>query len=279
MATREEIAAQMKKRREAAVPATSTVSSNRVKNSLDYYKSKLYSADDIKGRVIAVYSNEGVGKTVIAAKLGTSNLFITDDNGILSLKNHPELDAISFAIPFEGYQEALDVLGYVDSGEFINPKTDTPFDNVIFDTVSGMCSTEIRASIEGGAIKAEGGKLADNIPTRPHYLLNEQNFGPLMKRCAQMMNASVTLLCHLRTGATDIPGASTRAELHGAAYKLMAKYSSIVAMMSPGDSGGPRTLRVMPNKMVGAKTRLNFGKDVLTDEEFVSAVEQWKPTR
>lgn len=267
----------MEKRRAAAAPNNSGFA--RTKKPLDYYMSKTYTADDIKGRVIAIYSNEGVGKTVIGAKLGTSNLFITDDNGILSLKNHPELDAISFAIPFEGYRETIDILDYVDSGEFVNPKTGTVVDNVIFDTVSGMCSTEIRTSIEGGAIKSENGKLADNIPTRPHYLLNEQNFGPLMKRCGQMMNSSVTLLSHLRTGTTDIPGASTHADLHGAAYKLLAKYSSIVAYMEPGEPGGNRTLRVMPNKMVGAKTRLNFGRSVVTDKEFVAAVEMWKPIR
>lgn len=248
----------------------------RKSNPLDYYKSKLYGPEDIKGRVISIYGNEGFGKTVLAAKLGTSNLFITDDNGILSLGNHSELDAKSIAIPFEGYEAAIEVLDYVDSGEFINPRTGTPFDNVNFDTISGMCSTEIRASIEGGAIETEKGKLAQNIPTRPHYLLNEQNFGPLMKRCAQMRNSSVTLLSHLRTGTKDIPGASTHADLHGAAYKLMAKYSSVVAYLHVGTSHSDRRLRVMPDNITGAKTRYNFGSSVLSDAEFVAKVEQWK---
>lgn len=246
----------------------------RKANSLDYYMSKTFSSSDIKGRMISIYSNEGIGKTVLAAKLGKSNLFITDDNGILSLQNHPELDAISVAVPFEGYEAAIEVLDYVDSGEFIHPKTGLPVDNVILDTVSGMCSDELRESIEKRAIKAEGGKLADNIPTRPHYLLNEQNFGPLMKKCGRMRNTSVTLLCHLRQGTKDVPGATTRADLHGAAYKLMAKYSSVVAYMEM--EGSTRMIRVMPEQMIGAKTRYNFGKAKMSDTEFVAQVEQWK---
>lgn len=249
----------------------------RKANPLDYYMSKTYSSSDIKGRMIAIYGNEGVGKTVLAAKLGESNLFISDDNGILSLQNHPELDAISIAIPFEGYEAAIEVLDYVEAGEFIHPKTGLPVDNVILDTVSGMCSDELRDSIEKKAIKAEGGKLADNIPTRPHYLLNEQNFGPLMKKCGRMRNASVTLLSHLRQGTKDVPGASTRADLHGAAYKLMAKYSSIVAYVEMGSNGpNDRLVQVMPERMVGAKTRLNFGKAKMSDTEFVAKVNEWK---
>lgn len=260
----------------AKIPATSGGVAKR-KKPLDYYMSKLFTADDIKGRMIAIYSNEGVGKTVLAAKLGKSNLFITDDNGILSLKNHSELDAISVAVPFEGYDQCVEILQYCESGEMINPKTGTPFDNVIFDTISGMCSSELRRSIEDGDIKTDKGKLAGNIPTQPHYLLNEQNFAPLMKECGRMMNVSVTLLVHLRTGTKDIPGASTRADLHGAAYKLLAKYSSVVAYMMPeGENGSPRKLRVMPDLMTGAKTRHNFRKAVVTDDEFVAEIEAWK---
>lgn len=256
---------------------TASVSSGqRAKKSLDFYMSRAYTSDDIKGRVISVYSNEGVGKTVLGAKLGTSNVFITDDNGILSLKNHPELDAISFAIPFSGYTDTIEILQYAEAGEIINPKTGTPVDNVIFDTISGMCSSELRRSIEDGDIKTDKGKLASNIPTQPHYLLNEQNFAPLMKECAKMMNVSVTLLMHLRTGTKDIPGASTHGDLHGAAYKLLAKYSSVVAYMRHDGENSPRTLRVMPDLMTGAKTRHNFGKAVVTDDEFVAEIERWK---
>lgn len=257
-------------------PVSARVTS-KAPRGLDYFMSRTYSSDDIKSRVISIYSNEGVGKTVLAAKLGNSNLFVTDDNGILSLKNHPELDAISVGIPFEGYGQAIELLGYCESGEFIHPKTGLPVDNVIFDTISGMCSSELRRSIEQGDIKAQGGKLAENIPTQPHYLLNEHNFAPLMKECAKMLKVSVTLLMHLRTGTTDIPGASTRGDLHGAAYKLLAKYSSVVAYMEPPKEGSKnRTLRVMPNRAVGAKTRLNFGKEVVTDDEFVAEIAAWK---
>ena len=255
-------------------PASNSVAKVKVKMGLDYFMQRMYSSEDIKGRVISIYSEEGMGKTVLSAKLGKSNLFIADDNGILSFQNHPELDAISIAIPFEGYDRAVEVLELCEAGKLINPKTDTPFDNVVFDTVSGMCSTEIRRSIDDGDIPTEKGKLADNIPTRPHYLLSEQNFGPLMKQIGNVKNFSVTLLLHLRTGVKDVPGASTRADMHGAAYKLMAKYSSVVGYLHLKD--GNRVVRVMPGELTAAKSRYNFGKSVLTDDEFVSKIEEWK---
>lgn len=260
--------------------SSSSVPKRLPPRNADYFLARMFGAGDIKGRVVGIYGNEGVGKSVLAAKLGSSNLFITDDNGILSLENHPELDAISMAVPFEGYNVAIELLDLAEEGKLINPKTGTPFDNVAFDTLSGMCSTEIRRSIDDGDIKKKedgSGRLADNIPTQGHYLLNEQNLAPLMKRIGSMRNVSVTLLSHLRTGTKDVPGASTRADLHGAAYKLMAKYCSVVGFMqSPPENSNKRTIRVMPTRMEAAKTRLNFGKPEVTDVEFVESILRWK---
>lgn len=243
--------------------------------ALKYMMMKSYTAKDVLGRVTVLYSNEGIGKSKLAAELGESNCFLADDTGILSLENHPELEAKSFAIPFLGYEKAKLVLAAAENGQLINPRNNKPVDNVVFDTVSGMSSTEIRRSIEQGDIPTENGLLAKNIPTRPHYLLNEQNFGPLMKDIGQMRNCSVTLLSHLRTGTTDVPGASTHPDLHGAAYKLMAKYCSVMGYMTI-DKNGQRHIRVMPGEMVAAKTRHRFSKPVLTDEEFISEMLAWK---
>jgi hypothetical protein len=234
----------------------------------------MYSASDIKGRAIAIYGEEGIGKTVLAAKMGTSNLFITDDNGILSFLNHPELDEISIGVPFEGYGTSVELLNLCEQGKLIHPKTGKPVDNLVFDTVSGMCSTEIRRSIEQGDIQTEKGVLAKNIPTQPHYLLSEQNFGPLMREIGKVKNFSVTLLAHMRTGTKDVPGASSRPDLHGAAYKLMAKYCSVMGYMHL--VGGSRMVRVMPGQMLAAKSRLNFGSDLVSDVDFVAKVERWK---
>ena len=240
----------------------------------DYFLSRMYGANDIKGRVIAIYGDEGIGKSVLAARLGESNLLISDDNGILSLLNHPELDEKSIAVSFEGYNACLELLSLCEDGKLIHPKTEQPVDNLIFDTISGMCSTEIRRSIEDGDIPTEKGILSRNIPTQPHYLLSEQNFAPLMKEIGKVRNFSVTLLSHLRTGTKDVPGAVTRADLHGAAYKQMAKYCSVVGYMH--SAAGERQVRVMPGGMIGAKSRLNFGKSVVTDSEFVAQIDKWR---
>lgn len=250
---------------------------------LKWFEKRTFTSSDIKGRKIAIYSDQGLGKTTLAAKLGESNLFITDEEGILSLQNHPELDEKSTALLFDGQDNTQNGIGYsrlqlilraCENGQFIGPNG-KPIDNVIFDTVSGIVSTEIRRIVEGKEIKTEKGELATNIPTRPTYLLSEQNFAPLMKMVAGMRNCSVTLLSHLRTGTKDIPGASTHPDLHGAVYKIMAKYVSVMAYMYLGGPTG-RQLQVMPKDMIAAKTRLNFGKAVLTDEEFVEQINKWK---
>jgi hypothetical protein len=249
---------------------------------LSFLNKKTFTSSDIKGRKIAIYSDQGVGKTVLAAKLGTSNLFVTDEEGILSLQNHPELDEISTGILFDGIDSA-DGIGYgrlqlilraCENGQFVG-KNGEPIDNVVFDTVSGIVSTEIRRSIDDKDIPTEKGKLAANIPTQPTYLLSEQNFAPLIKMVAQMHNCSVTLLSHLRVGTKDVPGASTRPDLHGAVYKLMAKYVSVMGYMYAGGPTG-RAIQIQPGGMIAAKTRLNFGKSTLTDDEFVEAINKWK---
>lgn len=252
-------------------------------NLLNYFVQRTYTADDISGRAIAIYADQGIGKTVLAASLGTSNLIVTDEpNGILSLRNHPELHAKTTALTFDGndkgngigYAKLGMVLRACENGQYIG-KNGLPVDNVILDTVSGIVSTEIHRIIEDKDIPTEKGKLASNIPTQPTYLLSEQNFLPLMRMVAQMQNCSVTMTSHLRIGDKSVPGASTRPDMHGAVYKIMAKYCSVMGYLS---LGGPtsRQIQVMPGAILAAKTRLNFGKAVLTDLEFIEAIEKWK---
>jgi hypothetical protein len=249
---------------------------------LAFFNKRTFDADDIKGRKICIYSDQGVGKTVLAAKLGRSNLFVTDEEGILSLKNHPTLHKKSQGILFDGddkgkgvgYGRLQMILRACENEQYIG-KNGLPIDNVVLDTVSGIVSTEIRRSIADKDIPTEKGKLAENIPTQPTYLLSEQNFAPLMQMVAQMHNCSVTLLSHLRVGTKDGPGASTRPDLHGAVYKLMAKYVSVMGFLQTGGPTG-RQIQVMPGNLAAAKTRLNFGKAILSDDEFVEKIEKWK---
>ena len=249
---------------------------------VQFLMSKSFDADDIKGRKICLYGDQGIGKTVLATKLGTSNLLVTDEDGILSLKNHPELDEKTTAISFTGTDKG-DGVGYgrlqlilkaCENGQWIG-KNDKPIDNVVFDTVSGIVGTEIRRIITDKDIPTEKGKLSEYLATQPTYFLSEQNFAPLMQMVAQMHNCSVTMLSHLRREAKDSPGATNRPDLHGAVYRLMAKYCGVMGYLYAGGETG-RAIQVMPGNMFAAKTRYNFGKPILTDKEFVAGIEKWK---
>lgn len=249
---------------------------------MSHFQKLTFNSEDIKGRIICLYGDQGIGKTILSAKLGESNLLITDETGILSLQEHPELDKKTTAIAFTGsdkgngvgYGNLSLILRACENGQFIG-KNGLPVDNAIFDTVSGIVGTEIRRIVTDKDIPTEKGKLSEHLASQPTYFLSEQNFAPLMQMVAQMQNCSATLLSHLRVGAKDIPGASTRPDLHGAVYKLMAKYTSVMGYMHKGGPTG-RQIRVMPGEIAAAKTRRSFGKSVVSDDEFVAQIEKWK---
>ena len=255
-----------------AVPPEESKASNE--KILEYLKKKTFGPQEIAGRKIAIFSLPGHGKTVLATRLGKQNLIITDEDGYTSLSNHPELNGTWKAINFKSWDIVRLMLPVIESGEFTADNGE-PFDNVIFDTMSGMIAEEIQNIVKSGVTTQEG-KVSPELAGRPDYFLSEQRLLPVMKMIAQMKRCSVTMLFHVRTGDKLTPGDYTRPETHAAAFRTINKYTSVIAFLEM-KGVNKRRLKVMPtDNGVSVKTRHNFGSEFVTDDEFVKEIEKWK---
>lgn len=243
----------------------------------EYMQRQMFGSGQIAGRKILIFSKEGIGKTVLACRLGKHNLIITDEDGYTALENDDVRDIIGHwrGIPFMDWPTCRQLLQGVEAGQF-KCECGEPFDNVIFDTMSGMISIVLQQIIFSG-VATDKGKVSAETAGRPDYLVSRERLIPVMSQIALMRNASVTMLMHQREGKTVdekiVPDA------HGAAYEVIKKYTSLLAWLTlnvPGNEG-KRMLQVRPNgNGVSAKQRYNFPSDYVTDDEFVEHINRWK---
>lgn len=240
---------------------------------LEWLTKRNFGKSDVAGRKIVIFSNPGDGKTVLSAKLGQNNLFITNEDGYTALHNHPELDEKWRAVPFVSWNITRQILPLVESGEFVNPDNGEPFDNIIFDTFSGMVSQEIRKIVETGTT-TDAGKVSAELAGRPDYFVSEQRVEDVMMDIAKLQRVSVVLNCHLRPGDKLTPGLTARPDMHAAAFKAVNKWCSVMAYLFIQD--GQRKLQVMPKNGISAKTRYHFPSEIVTDDDFVAHIEKWK---
>lgn len=165
------------------------------------------------------------------------------------------------------------ILPLIEDGKFTADDGE-PFDNVIFDTMSGMVGVEIRNIVSSGVVTSEG-KVSKELAGRPDYFLSEQRLADVMKDIAQLKRCSVTMLFHTRIGDKLTPADFTRADVHAGAFKVINKYTSVIAYLDIVD--GKRQLQVMPTgNGVSTKTRYRFPSAFVSDDEFVEHIKKWK---
>lgn len=227
------------------------------------------------GRKITIYSVPKIGKTVMAARLGKHNMFISDEDGYTSLMNDDIKPLIGHwdSFPFEDW---AGVKQYLQAGEAqqILCECGEPIDNWILDTMNGMVMKTLRDIVKSAGATQEG-KTAPENPNRPEYMISRDRLVPVMQQIAAMRNASVTMLLHQREHDVKT-NPHLGVDVHKAAAEVINKYTSLQAYMSMADNG-QRILQVRPtaNKIV-VGSRYNFPKDFVTDDEFVEHIEQWK---
>lgn len=229
----------------------------------------------VAGRKITIYSLPKVGKSVLAARLGQHNMFITDEDGYTSLMN----DEVK---PLIGHWDSLPwmdwptVKQYLQAGEAkqILCECGEPIDNWIIDTMSGMVMGTLREIVRTANATQEG-KTAPENPNRPEYMISRDRLIPVMQQVAQMRSASVTMLLHQREHDTKT-NPHLNLDVHKAAAQVINKYTSVQAYLSM-DENGQRKLQVRAtsNKIVTG-SRYQFPKDFVTDDEFVDHIEKWK---
>lgn len=242
---------------------------------LQWLEKKSRKPDEITAKVIAIFSEAGLGKTVLACKLGKRVCLITNEmNGSSSLINHPKIKDRVKVVPFRDWDFTCQIIPLIEDGKFVHDDGE-PFDLIVLDTFSGMLTEEIQAIVKAG-VTPEKGRLSAETPSQPDYLVSEQRVISLMSVVANLMRCTVVLLSHQRLGDKLTPGANTRMDGHAAAFKVANKYVSVMAYLKM-DGPNKRVLQVMPNgNGVAVKTRYHFPKEFVTDDEFVAHIEKWK---
>lgn len=241
---------------------------------LDWLKTKAKSPEEIEGRVLAIFSPPGLGKTVLACKTGRRTIVITDEmNGITSLVNHPEIKGRVKAVPFVSHAISAQVIKAVENGEFVHDDGE-PYDTIVFDTISGQIALEIQ-KIQKSGLTGPKGRLSPESIAQPDYGISEKRVLDLMAPISNLTRCTVILLSHQRVGDKLTPGDTTRIDVHAAAFRIINKYASVIAYMTIDK--GQRNLQVMPNgNGISVKTRYHFPSEIVTDDDFVVAIEKWK---
>lgn len=241
---------------------------------LDWLELMAKTPEEIEGRVLAIFSPPGFGKTVLACKLGERSIVITDEmNGITSLVNHPELKGKVRAVPFSDHERTALTIEAVEAEEFLHTDGE-PYDTIVIDTVSGQVALEVQ-EIRKSGLTGEKGRLSKESISQPDYGISEKRMLDLMAPIANVTRCTVVLLSHQRIGDKLTPGDMTRIDVHAAAFRIINKYASVIAYMTIDK--GKRRLQVMPNgNGVSVKTRYHFPSEYVSDDEFVAHIEEWK---
>lgn len=244
---------------------------------LGWLEKKAQAPEDIASRVIAIFSEPGVGKTVLACKLGQRVCLITNEKqGSASLSNpeHGDLKKNVRVVPFRDWDFTAQIIPLIEDGKFCH--TDgQPFDVIVLDTISGMLMDELDAIVSSG-ITPKTGRLTNETASQPDYLVSRDRLVPVMKAISNLTRCTVVLLSHTRLGDKLTPGASTRMEGHASAFQLINKYVSVMAYLKM-DKDGNRNLQVMPTgNGLSVKTRYHFPSVVVSDDDFVAHIAKWK---
>jgi hypothetical protein len=242
---------------------------------LKWLERKSRRPEEITAKVVLIFSEAGLGKTVLACRLGKRIALITNElAGSSALSNHPEIEKNVRVIPFKNWDWTRRMIPLIEEGKFRH-YDDEPFDTIVLDTISGMIGDELQEIVKSG-VATEKGKVSAEVAGRPDYLVSEQRIRPLLTDIANLEKCSVVMLSHQRIGDKLTPGANTRADAHAAAFKEINKYVSVMAYLKM-DGPNKRVLQVMPNgNGVAVKTRYHFPKEFVTDNEFVEHIEKWK---
>lgn len=238
---------------------------------------QLFGEKQIAGRKILIHSKEGLGKSVLACRLGLHNLIITDEDGYTALSNDSVRGLIGHwrAAEFTSWADVRHYLQAVEAKQ-LYCECGELFDNVILDTATGMIAITIQQIVKAG-ITTDKGKISSETAGRPDYLVSRERLVPVMSQIALMKNASVTILMHQKAGKT--PDETVVPDAHNAAWEVIRKYTSLIAWLTLNAPGhvGERMLQVRPNgNGVAVKTRYDFPDDFVSDDEFVDHIKKWK---
>jgi phage nucleotide-binding protein len=205
---------------------------------------------------ILLYGPSGSGKTVLGASF-PGVLVVDVERGSRSLLNHPELRGVK-TLKVKSYEDVFELFWKLKAGEF--PEIET----VMIDSISELQMRHLDETLD---------KISKKDRNRSRFLPFQNDY----KENTQTIRGVVTMFRDLDRNliltAHDI---EVRDEANGtilirpeATPKLASTIRGIMDAIcyltaEPDNKGNPqRRLRVQPNKRILAKSRLNFGVNVV----------------
>jgi hypothetical protein len=216
-----------------------------------------------------VYGEPGTGKTIFACGSPNPVLLDADGTGALSLMNHPELAMNTMVLQVRHFNQVLDVLDAAVAG---HPKFEGR-DTFIIDTLTVLAQRHLDAHIDK--------ELALNhnrapIPFQQDYKFNTEAMRRLI---IHFQTLPFNLICtaHDDVRKDDVSGiVKVSPALTPKLLSLMEGLFDIFGYMeseTDADFNTTRTLQLMPNRRIKAKTRVGGLPPILKSPTFNAIIE------
>lgn len=202
---------------------------------------------------LLLYGPPKSGKTVFAAGAPDPFIIMTDIDGEISLRNHPELSDVPWTLAHT-YKEVVEVLKWLK-------KEKPPYKTIIIDTLSGLQETQ-RLEQAGIQLGDTSWKLNEHIYTVNNFRLTQVVRALLELKVLNGYN--IIFLVHLKeelVGSQENRRVMSRPGLSPALLSAVAAH--VNAFFSLENKGADeRQLTVKGNQLHMAESRYRFPKPI-----------------
>lgn len=228
--------------------------------------SDIQEVDDIpKHPIINLYGAEGVGKTILASRLGDNNLIVATERTNVSLSNFPELKKKTRILKLKTFDRFTKLLQQLHNGEVVA-------DHVIVDTFPALVDIKLYEQLK----KVQFNRKHPDVNSLEDYQLLKEHFkGPL--RQIARLDISFTFISHDRVpddASYEKGDKLIRPNVPFAVHRLLNGYTNLTAYMYRGKEG--RTLLTESSRTHVAKSHIPMRSATVSDEEFIKTVRNWK---
>lgn len=227
------------------------------------------------------YGEYGTTKTVTAGRISrTKFLVVATDNGWTSYDNHPDLVDRFDIVPYDGLSQLTSLAEWSYESDF-------PYDLISIDTISQVQEEYLDFLLEEitwsqnfrekSQAKRRGAEVVE-VPGRADYHVTRNKMrGPV--KALIKAPVDVVFSAHLREPTEDEKNSGKlvrRPTLTQTVYSLIAREASVMALFERNKDQGIQIKCETSNKQV-AKSRIKtLDNKTVSQDEFVTAIHNWK---